>query len=244
MTSLEEARAQRAPRSTGRRTARRSRACCRAGQDVWSRAVRHAPSSSGFHDYDLAELRALHRLAAVLQRLGDARASSPTSSTTRRPARPPASCATTPRRCSTGIDRGEVADAPTASSGFFPANRVGGDDIEVYTDETAPRCSRPCTTCASRASTATGVPQPVARRLRRAQGDRARRLRRRLRGHRRARRAGEDPEFKADLDDYSAILLESLADRLAEAFAERLHERVRKRAVGLRARRAARQRWA
>ena len=34
-------------------------------------------------------------------------------------------------------------------------------------------------------------------------------------------------EFKADLDDYSAILLEALADRLAEAFAERLHQRVR-----------------
>jgi 5-methyltetrahydrofolate--homocysteine methyltransferase len=34
-------------------------------------------------------------------------------------------------------------------------------------------------------------------------------------------------QFKADLDDYNAILLESLADRLAEAFAERLHERVR-----------------
>jgi 5-methyltetrahydrofolate--homocysteine methyltransferase len=34
-------------------------------------------------------------------------------------------------------------------------------------------------------------------------------------------------EFKEQLDDYSAILLESLADRLAEAFAERLHERVR-----------------
>ena len=33
--------------------------------------------------------------------------------------------------------------------------------------------------------------------------------------------------FKAELDDYNAILLESLADRLAEAFAERLHERVR-----------------
>jgi len=33
--------------------------------------------------------------------------------------------------------------------------------------------------------------------------------------------------FKKDLDDYSAILLESLADRLAEAFAERLHQRVR-----------------
>ncbi|QNG38716.1 methionine synthase [Geodermatophilaceae bacterium NBWT11] len=39
--------------------------------------------------------------------------------------------------------------------------------------------------------------------------------------------AAKVAEFKADLDDYSAILLESLADRLAEAFAERLHERVR-----------------
>ncbi len=35
-------------------------------------------------------------------------------------------------------------------------------------------------------------------------------------------------EFRAALDDYDAILLESLADRLAEAFAERMHERVRK----------------
>ncbi|MGY1608134.1 MULTISPECIES: methionine synthase [unclassified Geodermatophilus] len=34
--------------------------------------------------------------------------------------------------------------------------------------------------------------------------------------------------FKAAHDDYSAILLEALADRLAEAFAERLHERVRR----------------
>jgi 5-methyltetrahydrofolate--homocysteine methyltransferase len=33
--------------------------------------------------------------------------------------------------------------------------------------------------------------------------------------------------FREAHDDYSAILLEALADRLAEAFAERLHERVR-----------------
>lgn len=33
--------------------------------------------------------------------------------------------------------------------------------------------------------------------------------------------------FKEALDDYSAIMIEALADRLAEAFAERLHERVR-----------------
>jgi 5-methyltetrahydrofolate--homocysteine methyltransferase len=41
---------------------------------------------------------------------------------------------------------------------------------------------------------------------------------------------GSEPkimEFKAALDDYSAIMLEALADRLAEAFAERLHQRVR-----------------
>lgn len=35
-------------------------------------------------------------------------------------------------------------------------------------------------------------------------------------------------EFEADHDDYSSILLKSLADRLAEAFAEHLHLRVRK----------------
>ena len=34
--------------------------------------------------------------------------------------------------------------------------------------------------------------------------------------------------FKKANDDYNAILLEALADRLAEAFAERLHQRVRK----------------
>jgi 5-methyltetrahydrofolate--homocysteine methyltransferase len=34
--------------------------------------------------------------------------------------------------------------------------------------------------------------------------------------------------FEADKDDYSAILLKSLADRMAESFAERMHQRVRK----------------
>lgn len=34
--------------------------------------------------------------------------------------------------------------------------------------------------------------------------------------------------FKANLDDYSDILLKALADRLAEAMAEKMHERVRK----------------
>ncbi len=38
--------------------------------------------------------------------------------------------------------------------------------------------------------------------------------------------------FKKDNDDYSAILLKSLADRLSEAFAERMHEMVRKKYWG------------
>jgi 5-methyltetrahydrofolate--homocysteine methyltransferase len=37
-----------------------------------------------------------------------------------------------------------------------------------------------------------------------------------------------EKRFEAAHDDYSSILLKSLADRLAEAFAEHLHERVRK----------------
>ncbi|HEX5372477.1 MAG TPA: methionine synthase [Aquabacterium sp.] len=38
----------------------------------------------------------------------------------------------------------------------------------------------------------------------------------------------KEAEFLAHHDDYSAIMLKALADRLAEAFAERMHERVRK----------------
>ena len=37
----------------------------------------------------------------------------------------------------------------------------------------------------------------------------------------------KEAEFLGEHDDYSAIMLKALADRLAEAFAERLHQRVR-----------------
>ena len=37
----------------------------------------------------------------------------------------------------------------------------------------------------------------------------------------------KDKQFTDDHDDYSAIMLKALADRLAEAFAERMHQRVR-----------------
>jgi len=38
--------------------------------------------------------------------------------------------------------------------------------------------------------------------------------------------------FQADHDDYNAILLKALADRLAETLAERIHQRVRKELWG------------
>ncbi|MCK7473735.1 MAG: hypothetical protein MZV49_09765 [Rhodopseudomonas palustris] len=56
-----------------------------------------------------------------------------------------------------------------------------------------------------------------------------------VRGDRRHRRATSVAKtYERRHDDYGAILLKALADRLAEAFAERMHERVRTRALGLR----------
>ena len=55
---------------------------------------------------------------------------------------------------------------------------------------------------------------------------------------------GEDEvadRFKRANDDYSAIMVKALADRLAEAFAERLHQRVRREFWGYAAERGARQ---
>lgn len=39
-------------------------------------------------------------------------------------------------------------------------------------------------------------------------------------------------EFKAQGDDYNAIMIQAVADRLAEAFAEYLHEKVRQEIWG------------
>jgi 5-methyltetrahydrofolate--homocysteine methyltransferase len=115
--------------------------------------------------------------------------------------------------------------------GLYPANTVGDDDIEIYAD--------------------------AARRevLMTWHGLRMQSLRPVIDGVRRPNRcladfiapkdsgvadyigmfavtAGlgvekKEAQFRAELDDYSAILFKALADRLAEAFAERLHQRVR-----------------
>lgn len=111
--------------------------------------------------------------------------------------------------------------------GLFPANTVHHDDIELYTDET--RTTVEMTTHHLRmqiervgndnfcladfvAPKDSGVADYMGGFAVTA-------------GH------GIDEHiarFEANHDDYNAIMLKCLADRLAEAFAERMHERVRK----------------
>ncbi|WP_245160443.1 methionine synthase [Blastococcus sp. CT_GayMR20] len=112
--------------------------------------------------------------------------------------------------------------------GLFPANQVDGDDIEVYTDESRRTVLTTLHQLRQQTEGRDGSPRksladfvaPKATGLRDYVGAFAVTA-----GLGSTERVAE---FKKGNDDYSAILLESLADRLAEAFAERLHERVRK----------------
>jgi 5-methyltetrahydrofolate--homocysteine methyltransferase len=112
--------------------------------------------------------------------------------------------------------------------GFWPANSVGFDDIELYTDDSRQQVrttlhhlrqqmERPAgkpNLCLSDfiAPKETGVPDYLGAFAVTAG-------------------IGIDAklaEFEAQHDDYQSIMLKALADRLAEAFAERMHEHVRK----------------
>jgi 5-methyltetrahydrofolate--homocysteine methyltransferase len=111
--------------------------------------------------------------------------------------------------------------------GFFPANAVG-DDIEVYTDETRTEVLTTLHNLRQQGQHREGIPN-------RSLGDFVAPKDTGLDDYVGAfavtaglGSADKIAEFKADHDDYNAILLESLADRLAEAFAERMHQRVRK----------------
>ncbi|MDP9116851.1 MAG: methionine synthase [Actinomycetota bacterium] len=111
--------------------------------------------------------------------------------------------------------------------GLFPANMVEDDDIEVYADESRSDVLTTLRQVRQQTEHRAGVPHrcladflaPKQTGLRDYVGAFAVTAGLGI--------ADKIAEFKAALDDYSAILLESLADRLAEAFAERLHERVR-----------------
>jgi 5-methyltetrahydrofolate--homocysteine methyltransferase len=110
--------------------------------------------------------------------------------------------------------------------GFFPANAVG-DDIELYTDNTRAKVlsrfhflrqqanregSEPCRSLADFiAPKETGPPDYIG-------------------GFAVTSGIGVKElcdRFRAENDDYNAIMAEAIADRLAEAFAECLHKRVR-----------------
>src|SRR5947209_10951560 len=110
--------------------------------------------------------------------------------------------------------------------GLFPAN-AAGDDVEVYTDEQRAEVRAVLHQLRQQTEHRDGVPH---RSLADFVAPKETGLADYVGAF--AVTAGlgsveKVQEFKAALDDYSAILLESLADRLAEAFAERLHERVR-----------------
>ena len=110
--------------------------------------------------------------------------------------------------------------------GFFPANAVG-DDIELYRDAERTEVLTTLRTLRQQGEHREGIPH-------RALADFVAPSETGLLDHVgafavTAGLGGEDriKEFKEALDDFSAILLESLCDRMAEAFAERLHQRVR-----------------
>jgi 5-methyltetrahydrofolate--homocysteine methyltransferase len=112
--------------------------------------------------------------------------------------------------------------------GLFPANRVDGEDIEVYTDETRTAVR---TTLHQLRQQTEGRDGSARKSLADFVAPKTTGLRDHIGAFAVTAGLGSTErvlQFKKDNDDYSAIMLEALADRLAEAFAERLHERVRK----------------
>jgi 5-methyltetrahydrofolate--homocysteine methyltransferase len=115
--------------------------------------------------------------------------------------------------------------------GLFPANAVG-DDIEVYGDETRASVIARLHNLRQQSEHRPGVPH-------RCLGDYVAPKETGLHDYVGAFAvtaglgcAERVAQFKQENDDYNAILLEAIADRLAEAFAERLHERVRRELWG------------
>jgi len=115
--------------------------------------------------------------------------------------------------------------------GLYPANTVGDDDIELYTDAT--RSDVLMTWRGLRMQSVRPVVDGV-KRPNRCLADFIAPKHSGVADHIGifAVTAGlgvdkKEAQFLADYDDYSAIMLKALADRLAEAFAERLHQRVR-----------------
>jgi 5-methyltetrahydrofolate--homocysteine methyltransferase len=113
---------------------------------------------------------------------------------------------------------------PKAVYGFFPANRVG-DDVELYTDGSRTKVLTSFHFLRQQIEKGDGTPNWCLADFIAPKGSPDF-----IGGF--AVTSGHNlkelvEKFKADHDDYNAIMAEALADRLAEAFAEFLHKRAR-----------------
>ncbi|MFK7969917.1 MAG: methionine synthase [Bacteroidia bacterium] len=119
-----------------------------------------------------------------------------------------------------------------AAVGFYPANTVGHDDIEVYADESRSEVLTTFHNPRQQSQKKAGAPNtslsdwiaPKESGVKDYIGSFAVTAGIGIEEH--------IARFEADHDDYSSILLKALADRLAEAFAEALHGRARRELWG------------
>jgi 5-methyltetrahydrofolate--homocysteine methyltransferase len=112
--------------------------------------------------------------------------------------------------------------------GIFPANSVNSDDIEIYTDETRKKVSITWHNLRQQTKKPADIPNFC---LADFVAPKTTKIKDHIGAFAVTTGIGIDSrvaEFEKQNDDYSAILLKALADRLAEAFAELLHSRVRR----------------
>ncbi len=112
--------------------------------------------------------------------------------------------------------------------GFFPANTTGHDDIEIYADEDRAAPAALFHTIRQQMVKGAGRPNYALADFTAPKGSGVADY---IGAFAVTAGIGADQlaaDYEAAHDDYSAIMVKALADRLAEAFAERLHERVRK----------------
>ncbi len=111
--------------------------------------------------------------------------------------------------------------------GLFPANQVGDDDVEIYADESRSEVLFTQHHLRQQGEHRAGVPN---RCLADFVAPKDSGIDDYVGGFAVTAGLGAKEKvlaFKADLDDYNAILLEAVADRLAEAFAELMHKKIR-----------------
>lgn len=112
--------------------------------------------------------------------------------------------------------------------GLFPANSVGDDDIEIYTDDSRQQVLMKLHSLRQQAEKPPGRPNAALADFLAPKDSGVKDY---IGAFAVTAGIGIDEHierFEADHDDYHSIMVKALADRLAEAFAERMHERVRK----------------